>query len=85
MVVSFTRTVFGMSANLEVPSDADVVIICKNSGGGLQPITLLLPHQLYRKDLTQIMRDIGGSYHGEVVAIPGRSKEYITVAEKRYV
>lgn len=73
-----------MSANLREPDNADVVIICKNDGYGLQPLTLLLPHQLYKKDLTEIMRQIGAPYRGEIVAIPAKSKEFITIAKVKY-
>ena len=81
---SFTRTTFGISANLEEPDDADLVIICKNEGGGLIPISIMLPHQLYKKDLSEILREIGSPYHGEVLALPVRSKEYITIAKVKH-
>lgn len=69
---------FGMYLNLEMPEGTDVVILCYNEGTGLRPLSLLLPHQMYVKDLERIFKEIPGAT--EIVAIPAKSSDYITLA-----
>jgi hypothetical protein len=66
---------------LNEPKDAGAVVICVNNGRGLRPIRLLLPHQVYKKDLTELWKKHELGEYGEIVAIPVRSEEYIRIAE----
>ena len=53
---------------------ADALIVCKNEGGGLVPISVRLPHQVYVHEF--------GKVEGLTV-IPIRPYEYIEVHETR--
>ena len=66
---------------LNEPKDAGAVVICVNNGRGLRPIRLLLPHQVYKKDLTELWKKHELGEYGEIVAIPVRLEEYIRIAE----
>ncbi len=77
------HTCFGYKCELDAPLDADVVILCKNTGKGLEPFALCLPHQVYIKKIDAAMTNMNGLSMNDIVAIPARSKEYIKVAEKK--
>lgn len=77
------QTSFGLMLELNEPKDAGAVIICVNNGRGLKPVRLLLPHQVYKADLTELWKkhNLDEYGHGEIVAIPVRSEEYIKIAK----
>jgi hypothetical protein len=41
----------------------------------------MLPHQVYKKDLTELWKKHELGEYGEIVAIPVRSEEYTTIAK----
>ncbi len=69
-------TDFGHMIKLPVPNDCDLIIVCTNNGGGLVPVRLLLPHQLYREDLKKLVEQTNAR---EITIIPARSEEYFDV------
>lgn len=78
-LVALNDTGFGMLADLDVPENCSVVILAYNKGGGLVPVSLCLPHQVYTRKVDELRKEYGNNYHFEVVAIPANSKDYITV------
>jgi hypothetical protein len=75
-------TSFGRMLDFEIPKDCDIVIIAVNEGTGLKPLRLSLPHQLYEDDVMQMLEELNGLSINDVVVIPARSSDYITVAHK---
>lgn len=77
---------FGEYAALDLPDDVDLIIVCENAGGGLRPLNMLLPHQLYKKDLIALEKELAKkcTSFGEIVVVPVRSSEYITVSEYKW-
>jgi len=57
----------------DIGTDADVVILATNDGGGLVPRKLCLPHQVYVKTV----RELEATHHARVTAIPAKSGDYI--------
>jgi len=57
----------------EVQKDEDVVIVCVNDGKGLKPITLLLPHQIYKEDIEKLKEEYPNH---SVICIPAKSSDY---------
>ena len=41
-----------------IPKDCNAIIVCTNDGTGLVPRRLLLPHQLYLKDVNKLLKDL---------------------------
>ena len=75
-------TDFGLQCVLDTPPGAGAVILCRNTGKGLEPFTLCLNHQVYVKKIEKAMEDMDGLSMNEIVAIPFRHEENITVATK---
>jgi hypothetical protein len=80
------KTTFGMMLDLDMPSrgsDRDVVILCVNDGRGLMPVHLCLPHQVYESEVRELWAkyNLDKTSFGEIVAVPARSNEYITIAK----
>ena len=78
-VKELRKGIFGVSVIYE-RTDCDSVLLCRNSGYGIIPIRMLLPHQIYLKTLEEVIRDHPDTR--EITLIPIRSKEYITLATK---
>ena len=57
-------------------SKPSLVILMGNKGGGLEPYTLLLPHQIYVSDLRETFEKEDFEV---IVLIPLRSKDYINI------
>lgn len=57
-----------------IKTDADAVIIATNSGVGLKPRDLCLPHQVYVAKVRELERK-----YGPVTIIPVHSNEYVEV------
>lgn len=79
--VKFVKTQFGLQASFSIPEDCDIIIVCTNDGYGLKTVDLKLPHQLYKKRITELQSKLFGDF-GEITVIPARSKDYITISEK---
>lgn len=74
------RTSFGLCFLLPLDlKKHDIIVLCSNDGYGLRPISVLLPHQIYKKDLTKIAKQ--NPAIKEFVAIPASSNDYITIKE----
>ena len=91
-LVKFQRCTFGLVFDAsDVPSKVrntyNIVVLCTNNGSGLKPYRLLLPHQIYKKDLQEILAQ-DAREHGRaidsIVAIPGHSEDYINLWEDRF-
>lgn len=78
-VTGLAKGNFGTVLKYDMPKGAGAVMVCANYGAGLRPIKLLLPHQVYTKDLEKLAQEPGIR---EVVLIPVRSEEYITIAKR---
>jgi len=73
---------FGTVVEYKMPEGAGAVVLCANYGnygGGFKPVRILLPGQVYTKALEELAKD---SMVSEIVLIPIRSHEYITIATK---
>lgn len=86
-LVKFHRGTFGEwfdSSDVKPKSNNvyDAVILCKNNGTGLDPLYLRLPHQIYRKDLKDILAEFPDTK--DLVAIPVNSSDYINLWEEKY-
>lgn len=68
-----TSSSFGEIIKFDMPHDCDIVIVCVNNGFGLKPKQLLMPHQIYDKNMRVLLEE-----HKEVTLIPARSKDYTT-------
>ncbi len=75
-------TDFGEQCDLDTPLKTGAVVLCRNTGRGLEPFTLCLAHQVYVKKVESAMESMNGLSINEIVAIPIRSEEYIKVAVK---
>lgn len=84
ILVPTTHTDFGEQCELDTPPGTGAVVLCRNTGRGLEPFTLYLDHQVYVKEVEEVMADMNGLSINEIVAIPIRSDEYIKVAEKKW-
>ena len=72
---------FGKWFDIDMPNDCDVIIVCKIAEHGLIPFRILLPAQLYQKDITQLLKketDIK-----QITIIPARSKDYVDLLKER--
>ena len=78
-VTGLHKNNFGTVVKFNVPDECDAVILCANYGGGLKPLTILLTHQIYKEYLEKLLED---RTIRELVVIPIRSKEYLTIATK---
>jgi len=58
------------------------VIICTNDGSGLVPVRYLLPHQIYRTDLKDLVKAFPSTT--DIVAIPVNSEDYLILWGRRY-
>lgn len=76
-VTGLHKNNFGTVIKFKVPDDCGAVVLCANYGGGLKPLKILLPHQIYKEDLEKLLED---RTIREVVVIPIRSEEYLTIA-----
>lgn len=74
---------FGDAFSLPIPDGCNVVILCTNSGTGLVPRRLVLPHQVYLHTAKALALAHAAEGRGggpvEVVAVPARSCDYITL------
>lgn len=70
------ETSFGDQLVFDMPAGADVVVICTQGQGGLEPISLCLPHQVYVDDVRKVMAKHDCS---EVVVIPARAADYVRI------
>lgn len=73
-------SIFGQYVDFAVPPDCDVVILCKRGAGGLRPIKLLLPHQIYEADIRDLLVKQESGLGDDVYVVPVRSSEYIKIA-----
>lgn len=81
------ETSFGENINIRdaLPDDVDAIILCVFDRYSLKPKKILLPHQIYTKDVLAMAEE---AYQGMtyskmrdlVVAIPSRRKEWIEIA-----
>jgi len=58
----------------------DLIIVCKNNGGGHEPFMCLLPHQLYKAEITELLKketDIK-----QITVFPVNSKEGIDLLKE---
>lgn len=55
MSANFRQTPFGQMLKFEHPKDHELVLLCINRAS-YQPVTLLLPHQVYRERLQQLLK-----------------------------
>ena len=60
--------------------DCDSVLLCRNSGYGLIPMCILLPHQIYLKTIEKVIHDHPDTR--EITLIPIKSSEHIMLASK---
>lgn len=74
--MEFVDTVFGKMLKYQIPPDCDMVILCIDLYRH-QPVHVLLPHQVYLKDLSVLVREHPG-VRG-ITIIPCRSGEKLTV------
>lgn len=58
---------------------ADAIIVLFNIGGGWQPYRMLLPHQLYEKDVQEQLNKIGRSC--TIAYVPIHTEAIRTVAQ----
>jgi len=65
----------------DIPEGCDVVIVCVNDGTGLKPKKLLLPHQVYLRDINKLLKEAGGCYK-QVTVVSARSKDYIDLLKR---
>lgn len=70
---------FGTVVRYKMPEGAGAVVLCANYGAGLKTVRVLLPGQVYTKTLEDLAKD---PMVKEIVLIPVRSHEYITIAAK---
>lgn len=70
---------FGTVVNYKMPEGAGAVVLCANYGAGLKTVRILLPGQVYTKTLEKLAKD---PMVREIVLIPVRAHEYITIAAK---
>lgn len=86
-LVNFQQSEFGLMFDAaEVPSKIrnkyDIVILCTNDGTGLKPFRLLLPHQVYKKDLQEVIANYAsesGRPLDSIFAIPASSEDYYPI------
>lgn len=62
-------------------ASAPVIIICVNSNYGLEPVSLCMPHQLYKEKIEQILKDHPGTK--TVTIIPANNLDYFDVWETK--
>ena len=67
---------FGDMCVLELPDDCNMIILAANSGFGLKPVGVYLPHQVYVETLEKIIKEHDAR---EIVAIPFNHKNYISI------
>lgn len=79
--VTWVRSDFGLAANFEIPLGTNVIVLATNGGADKQltPRQVLLQHQVYKKDLTALLRETGAT---EVYAIPYDSDAVIRLNPK---
>ena len=78
-VTGLNQNQFGTVVKYKMPYGAGSVVLCANYGAGLRTIRLLLPGQVYTKTLEELASD---PMVKEIVLIPVRAHEYITIATK---
>lgn len=74
--LKFYKSGFGLGVDLP-PMNADLVIVCYNTGAGWVPFSLLLPHQIYFNDLKEVMEEHPGIK--EFAVFPVKSENYLTI------
>jgi hypothetical protein len=75
--VKFRRdSCFGEYADIKTEHSA--MIVMANDGYGLKPLSVLLPHQLYLKDIKEMLK-----IHNQIWVVPVDSAKYQKVAEKK--
>jgi hypothetical protein len=60
-----------------MPKGYTAVILCKNNGTGLDPLRLLLPHQVYEKDLEEIFSQFPDTT--EFTIVPINHEHYLEI------
>jgi len=70
----WTKTPFGHSLNYPMPDDCDVIMLGVMKFQ-IEPIRVLLPHQVYRADLKKLMAEHGTD---EIFIIPYRSANVLS-------
>lgn len=76
--IKWRRSTFGKWADYDVPDDCNVIVLCVMGGRHLQmhPVTVLLPHQVYKKNCRELLKEYGAT---EIVLLPYNSKERIEI------
>lgn len=72
---------FGEMLCLNLPKDADRVILCVNEGRGLIPLGIYLSHQIYKERIEEYRKKYRRAE--SFVVVPIRSNEYIQVWSDR--
>lgn len=68
---------FGDMLDFDMPPGTDVVIVCINDGMGLQPVRVLLPHQVYTRTIRDLLREYPATR--TITVIPVTASLYIDV------
>lgn len=66
----------------KLPEEATVVVLCCNKGYGLEPIKVLLPHQIYKEDLQKYKKESPDIESFTI--LPVNHKEYIEIKEEKW-
>lgn len=68
---------FGDRYDFDVPPGTRAVVLFRNNGGGRIPVRLLLPHQVYVKDVEELL--VSGARSIEVLPV-SNDLPYIQIA-----
>jgi hypothetical protein len=77
MSVTFKPSDFGLYADIPMPEGCDMILVCVDVHQHT-PITILLPHQLYREQLAKIFDEHPGAKSITVIPYKNASKIAIT-------
>jgi hypothetical protein len=82
-VVTWHKSTFGKWADYPIPDDCDVVVLCVMGGPYLQiePIRVLLPHQVYKTECRKLLKETGAT---EIILLPYRSKERVEIQAEEF-
>lgn len=71
------KSQFGDRYVIDVPGSCDAVVLCTNSGKGMRPFGLCMPHQIYVDKVEKAIEERPDTRW--VTVIPVRSFEYIDI------
>ena len=78
-MVKYTKTTFGEMLDFEVPPGCTQVVVCVDHRlAGHKPKTLLLPHQVYRHTMLDLLKECGNSAES-ITVIPVNTAYKFTV------